>query len=1038
MTTSFHDLLRVRAAEDGEKKGFIFVERDDRERSLTFETLYDRARQVAALLQRSSVPNERVLLMFPPSLDFVPAFYGSMLAGTTSVAVYPPDPRLGKAAFAGLLAIATDAGASLILAPRAIAQMLAGQVPCAVVAFDDALELLPSDYRPRLAESDTLAYLQYTSGSTGNAKGVQITHGNLLEHCRQFVEGFGMTRDDRTISWLPVHHSFGLIAGVVVPLFLGQTCVQMSPLAFLEKPSRWAQAMSKYQGTVSGGPNFAFDLCARATPPAEMASLDLSKWRVAGLGGEPVRADTLRRFAAAFAPAGFDPRAFRPGLGISEGTLSVTANPEFREPLVVEFDVDALERGRVVAAGPETKRRRTLVGLGRPLRGQSLEIVAEPGAEIGEVLTAGANISPGYWNRPAENARVFGAKLPGRPEAFLRTGDLGFLYRGELFLVGRAKDLIIIRGCNYHPHDIEQTVEGALGAPPQSVAAFSVDGPEGEELVVAVEVQGDEGAERLGQLTALARAALSEQHNLRCRTVLCVRRGTLPRTASAKLQRSEGRRRFLAGELAGVYADEAAAPVATAAEPATLVELLAHVLRIDPSRIAEDAPLASLGLDSMATVELHELAREKLGLDVPYEVLLGAETRVADLLAGHFSAHTEVPIESRVGLPEGLVPSWRGQPEAKPGAPEHILVTGATGYLGAHLVAELVRQTSARVVCLVRAKSDDEARRRLAEAFARHPSLADVAGGRVTALRGDFTQPRFGLSESAYEELASTIDTVVHSGAWVNFIYPYAVLERANVTAFEEVLRFAALGRRKAVHHMSSTAVLFSPGYERGQSYPEQGPLLSDGKLPNGYEQTKWVADKNVEIARERGFVVSNYRVGYVTGASDDGRDFRLSEFFPAMIKGCIQLGVAPSIDTNMTMVPIDYAAAAIARIITRPEAENKTFHINHPDPVHFGDVVRWIRAYGYPLETTDFDSWRDLVTAKSLSDLCDNALAPYLGFVRNLEEQHVWLPPVETSDTRAAAEPIRCPPSYELLATYFAMFHRVGFLTPPTKAAPG
>jgi phthiocerol/phenolphthiocerol synthesis type-I polyketide synthase E len=394
----------------------------------------------------------------------------------------------------------------------------------------------------------------------------------------------------------------------------------------------------------------------------------------------------------------------------------------------------------------------------------------------------------------------------------------------------------------------------------------------------------------------------------------------------------------------------------------------------------------------------------------------------------------EVPIASRVGLPDDLVPAWRDEPAEAPGAPRRVLVTGATGYLGAHLVAELLRQTSAEIVCLVRGDGPDEARRRLAAALERHDSPGAPAGWaeRVKALAGDFTRPRFGLEGAEYEALAGDVDAVVHCGAWVNFIYPYAVLERANVGGLEEVLRFAACGRRKVVHHLSSTAVLFAAGYERDRRYPEQHPLASDGELPNGYEQTKWVADKNVEIARARGFLVSNYRVGYVTGASDDGRDFRLGEFFPAMLKGCVQLGVAPRLDTTMTMVPIDYAAAAIVRILAQPASWGLTFHLNHPAPVHFDDVVRWLREYGYPLATEDFDAWRERVAA--VGD--DNALRPYLGFVRNLKEKHVWLPPVDVSDTLAFAAPLGCPPTPELLATYFALFHRAGFLAPPPSRA--
>ncbi|HSF43369.1 MAG TPA: AMP-binding protein, partial [Thermoanaerobaculia bacterium] len=610
-------LLRERAAEAPGRTGFRFLDATGAEAEvLTLGELDLRARTVAASLEEAGAVGERALILHPPGLGFVTSFLGCLYAGTVAVPAYPPGRNRPPAR---LRSIAADARPRVVLAPAPIAstgRALAEKVPeLGGVRWIDTDRLDPGlaeAWRETAPAPDAPAFLQYTSGSTSEPKGVVVTHGNLLHNEEAIRGAFGLSESSVVVGWLPLYHDMGLIGNVLQPLYAGAEAILMAPLSFLQRPALWLEAVSRYRATTSGGPNFAYDLCVRKVSEEEKAALDLSGWTVAFNGAEPVRAETVERFAQAFAPCGFRREAFYPCYGLAEATLFVTGGAPGEPPVVRPVE----------AASPGS---RPVVGCGRAAAGQTVRIVdpesrapVAPG-RVGEIWVSGPSVAAGYWDRPAETERTFGARLAGGEGPYLRTGDLGFLADGELFVTGRLKDLIILRGRNHYPQDLERTAEASHEAlRPGGGAAFSVDLGGEERLVILHEVERSSASDPAGAAEAVRRA-LSQEHEVAVEEVVLVRSGTILKTTSGKIRRAACRAAYLAGDLAVVYRT-GMAPAGQAG--ADLAAEVARVLRRDVREIDPEAPLVSLGLDSLGAAEVRSAVLERTGAEVSLQALL--------------------------------------------------------------------------------------------------------------------------------------------------------------------------------------------------------------------------------------------------------------------------------------------------------------------------------------------------------------------------------------------------------------------------------
>lgn len=632
--TNLLELLRARAEMQANKVAFRFVRGDGNEEGeLTYGTLHERAMAIACELQSSAPTGARAILLFPPGLEFVEAFFGCLYAGVIAVPSALPSRRRPASS---LRAIADAAGASLILSTgerREQAEQSGEQLSHLLGRPWIATDAIPSErhsgWREPETRADTTAFLQFTSGSTSSPKGVVLSHANLLANATLIHRAFGNTTETSAVFWLPLYHDMGLIGGVIQPIYSGASCTLLAPAAFLHRPVLWLETISRSRARVSGGPDFAYDLCARKISPAERDGLDLSCWQVAFSGAERIRSRSLDRFAEAFGPCGFRREAFFPCYGLAEATLLVSGGPRGVAPTVVHVAADALARHRVRATTVDDPGSLSFVGCGELLPGQEVAIVdAEsqdplPDGHVGEIWVRGASVALCYYGQPEMTSEVFGGHLAGRAEGpFLRTGDLGFLRDGQLFVTGRSKDLIIIRGRNFYAEDIEHAIDGEHpGLRSGHCAAFSVDLGEREHLVVVHEVEPRNRNMDTAAAFRAIRRDVASRHDVEVHAIVLTKAGSIPTTSSGKTRRSACRESFLCGQLDIVAAWQvepdqngvdpgAATPDASGRAldaheiEAWLTQRIGVRLGVPPIQIGTGTPFFELGLGSLDAVEL--------------------------------------------------------------------------------------------------------------------------------------------------------------------------------------------------------------------------------------------------------------------------------------------------------------------------------------------------------------------------------------------------------------------------------------------------
>ncbi|MEL7076499.1 MAG: AMP-binding protein [Cyanobacteria bacterium J06582_2] len=651
------DLLQTRANYQAEKIAYTFLTDGEADEScLTFEQLDLQARAIAVSLKSQTSFGDRALLLYPSSLDFIVAFFGCLYAGIVAVPAYPPrrNQNLSR-----LESIVADAQATVVLTTTSLLEDIQNQFAenpeldsISWISTNNVTTELADDWSNPEINGNNLAFLQYTSGSTGTPKGVMVSHQNILHNQKLIKMAFGHGEKTIVAGWLPLFHDMGLIGNVLQPLYLGIPCILMSPVAFLQKPIRWLQAISKYKATTSGGPNFAYDLCVNKTTPEQREGLDLSSWEIAYNGAEPVRAETLERFITAFRPYGLRRTALYPCYGMAETTLLVSGGLKTWPPVLRSVQVDALEQNKIVMANQSEQNTRTIVGCGQTFFDKI--VIVDPETKVrlgdncvGEIWVSGLSVAQGYWNRPEVTQEVFHAYLDGEERPFLRTGDLGFIQRGELFVTGRLKDVIIIRGRNYYPQDLELTVERSHPALREnSSAAFALESGAQEQLFVAVEVKRTYLRKLDTEATVAAiRSAISEQYALQVQGVLLLKTTSIPKTSSGKIQRQACKRRWLENSLntVGIWLSEdsrspsnqtESKPVVSGLGQSNLalkvytpksiqnwiVDWLVRELKLPRNSIDIDHSFTHHGVDSVTAVDL----AQNLGdwLEMPLETTL--------------------------------------------------------------------------------------------------------------------------------------------------------------------------------------------------------------------------------------------------------------------------------------------------------------------------------------------------------------------------------------------------------------------------------
>lgn len=663
--TSFLERLRYWSAAVPDKLAYRFLEggEEDDIQTLTYAQLDEQARAIAAQLVSMGYAGKRALMMYPPGLEFITAFFGCLYAGVTPVPAYPPrrNRNMGR-----IGAISDDAQASVALSVDHIIKRCEdwlidspGLQRIPWVPTESVPKELANDWVKPKFSLDEPGLIQYTSGSTGTPKGVMLSHRNLIANSRLITRAFQMGRGGSVCSWLPLYHDMGLVGGILNPMYCGVEDTLMSPVSFLTRPIRWLRAISRFKSRASGGPNFAYAWCTMKINPEDCEGLDLSSWEVAFNGAEPVSAEVMDRFAEKFAPYGFNPSSFYPCYGMAETTLIVTGGSSVEPPIVRPFNKHDLVEHRVVPIEKDHKDARKLVGCGQILEEEEVLIVHPenrvplPDDKIGEIWINSPSCGLGYWQRPEETKETFHARLnPDNGKFYVRSGDLGFMDRGELFVTGRLKDMIIVRGVNRYPQDIEATVEHCHPLTRSGgAAAFAVTRWDREHLVVVCEIERGRNKQLMGDVIKNIRVAVAEEHDLPPDAIVLVRAHSVPKTSSGKVQRHACKRNFENGEDVQVIARWSSWEEAHAAtEPERLAPaeingkavdadsdlapevvnaVIDHVRQALTDKNQEvhiDTNILHLGLDSLARLDVAQSLETAFGGKIPEDVLQEVET----------------------------------------------------------------------------------------------------------------------------------------------------------------------------------------------------------------------------------------------------------------------------------------------------------------------------------------------------------------------------------------------------------------------------
>ena len=950
----------------------------------SYSSFIERTKAIAGHLRKKHrfAAEDRLLLAYPPGLEMISAFFGCVRAGFIPVPVYPPGSRDFQSALYKMVHIAKDCQASGILTSADYHASLKTNLARSRVSASgvdvDYISGLPwivteefvdtiSDDDPFLNTSKIL-FLQYTSGSTMEPKGVMVTHENILLTCPLVIDH----PDPVVVSWLPQYHDMGLIGCYLYPALRGGTTYGFASMDFIQRPVLWFDTITTYRATATAAPNFAYDYCLRAgrLSTETLEACDLSSLQVLMVAAEPVKPNTYTRFLEAFQPYGLKSESFYAAFGLAENTLAVSLGGRN----IVSVNKRALALGKVhmTTEVSEIDGATQIVSCGTPLPGLDVKIVdperhvALKAGLIGEIWVAGSGKCLGYWNNSELTLKQFRARLVDDSpydDGYLRTGDMGFFHDGELFVCGRIKDMIILRGQNYYPQDIENVVERASGLIRNNcVAAFQIHEDNEPALAIVAEVKNPNALPDGRKIAAAVRNFL----NVEVALISFIAPRAIPRTSSGKIMRHKTKHLWLEGQFT-VLSEFSREKDAGAFASGSGIQSSFDELKVRYNLTGmESYNLVEAGLDSLDLVvfmhELKELLKDKGAEMLARQVDIGVIQRVSVAELFQLAEQLErAPEEALVLLRHSLAAFREEQREAEkqmmsddsklifaPSIPaslpeipvmNHVLLTGGTGFIGPFLMKSLLEQTQAKIYVLVRSSDEVQGMQRLRGAMESmgpcSARLMQMFEARVMPICGDLGQPMLGLTQDVWNFLASEMDTVFHNGATVNYLLNYDRMRDANVLGTNEVLRLAFEGRPKEFNYVSTTFVF---GWAVKSVLLETDFNKNMELLDFGYSQSKWVAEQVVADARSRGLSTRIFRPALVSPSiTGGGNNFDIAV---RLIAFMVNHGIGVDALNQVSFVPADIVANNIVAISTTPGTANKTYHVVRDDYANMMDIT--------------------------------------------------------------------------------------------------
>ena len=956
--------------------------------SYSYAAFLQRTKAIAGHLrkERRFMPEDRLLLAYPPGLEMICAFFGCVRAGLIPVPVYPPSSRGFQSALYKMVHIAKDCQAAGILTSKdyhaSLKTNLARNGVAASGVDVDYISGLPwivtEDFVDTISDApfadvSKILFLQYTSGSTMEPKGVMVTHENILHTFPLVIDH----ADPVVVSWLPQYHDMGLIGCYIYPALRGGTTYGFASMDFIQRPALWFDTITTYRATATAAPNFAYDYCLRAgrLSRESLEDCDLSSLQVLMVAAEPVKPDTFTRFLETFQPYGLKAESFYAAFGLAENTLAVSLGG--RNIVSVNKRALALGKARMTTEVSEIDAAMQIVSCGIPLPGLDVKIVdpqqhvALKDGQLGEIWLAGNGKCLGYWKNPELTLKQFHARLVDDSpydDGYLRTGDMGFLHNGELFVCGRIKDMIILRGQNYYPQDVENVVERASGLiRANCVTAFQVHEDSEPALAIVAEVKNPNALPDARKIASAVRNYLNVEVALIC----FIAPRAIPRTSSGKIMRHRTKQMWLDGQFTVLseFSREKDAG-ACACGSGTQSSFDALKARYNLTGL-ESYNLVEAGLDSLDLVvfmhELKELLKDKGAEMLARQVDIGVIQRVSVADLFRLAEQLESAPEEALDMLRLSLAAFREEqrtaekqmmnndrklvfaPPAPAPVPElsilnHVLLTGGTGFIGPFLMKSLLEQTQAKIHVLVRASNSDQGRQRLKAAMESMgpcgAGLMHLFDARVIPVCGDLGQPNLGLTQDAWDFLAAEMDAVFHNGATVNYLFNYDRMRDANVLGTNEVLRLAFEGRPKEFNYVSTTFVF---GWAVKSVLYETDMNEDMELLDFGYSQSKWVAEQVVADARSKGLPVRIFRPALVSpSVTGGGNNFDIAVRLVAFM---VNHGIGVDALNQVSFVPADIVANNIVAISTTPGTENQTYHVVRDDYANMLDITGLITA---------------------------------------------------------------------------------------------
>ncbi|KTC92415.1 thioester reductase domain-containing protein [Fluoribacter dumoffii] len=976
---SLVELLEKKAEKNPDFPLYTFIHRRMMEdKKLSYGQLAEDAQKIARVLREVTSPGECALIFYPPGLEFISAFLGCLFAGVIAVPSYVPTT---KELSEKLHHIIKNSGATVVLTTKELVPHIS-KLKSNEKEFEKIQWVTAEDWmneregwrNPAVIKED-IAFLQYTSGSTGKPKGVMITHANLLHNLFVIEKANRLTEQDISVSWLPHYHDMGLIGGILQPLFSSIPVKLMSPFTFLQRPAIWLETITHYRATATVAPNFAYDLCSSKISEEEKNALNLSSLHCAMSGAEPIRKSTIERFIHNFARCGFAPEAFYPCYGLAESTLMVTGGVRKQGVNCHYVDKNRLNQGQVIQCNETHPDSRSVINCGQAIDSCHIAIVDPetlhecPEKTVGEIWVAGKSVAKGYWQLPEETEYCFNAGLPDKPHSFLRTGDLGYVDQGALYVTGRLKDMIIVRGRNYYPHDLEDALHNCHPHLREHCCAiFSVEENDRESLIIVQEIEKDIQELNPQALIKIIRSKLLQAHGIEAEVVVLAGRKSVPKTTSGKIQRLLCKKKYVRGELDIICISklEGDSPQKSAKG---IDAQLREIFNADFNSLDKEKRLSETGLSSVKMGTLHHILSTCTGQDISIEFLLRDPCieEIMSLLAGTVELpktleNTPVDLKAEFKEHKNVTPHIRFQPAPMP---QRILLTGATGFLGAYLLCELLLHTDWQITCLVQASSLAAGMERLRANMERYGIWDPIFHERIKIVAGNLEKNNLGLFRHDWEYLADTIDLIFHGAAVLNFNYPYQKMMASNVLGTKQLIKLAAHKRLKALHYISTIGYFMSADLAEDAVVSELSELTPEEGIYGGYNQTKWLAEQLVVHARSYNIPTIVYRPSLITGNSQTGH-WNHEDVVCRILKGCIELGAIPELEVGFNFVPVDYIARAITRLAMEKPYQPDTYHLTNPQEMDVHQLVKAIEAKGFKMQKVAYPEWVNLVKHNS------------------------------------------------------------------------